>query len=220
MLNSDFLLGRTMPATADKDEPSDFSDSKIAFFAKHCEGKSVLDLGCVEHNPENYRSRYWVHKALRIVSQDVLGLDLYEEGVVYLNEMGFNVVVGNAEAFALGRTFDVICAGDLVEHLANPGGMFESARSHLVAGGKVLVTTPNPWYWRFIVKASVSYDVRPNPEHTCWFCPRTLSHLASRYGFRLDSISFGSRFLRDRILPMPRVLKHTTFFASFVKSED
>jgi len=31
---------------------------------KFATGKDVLDLGCVSHDPESYRSRYWVHKAL------------------------------------------------------------------------------------------------------------------------------------------------------------
>ena len=38
-------------------------DSKIKFFCKYAKEKIVLDLGCVQHNPKNYLSRYWMHKA-------------------------------------------------------------------------------------------------------------------------------------------------------------
>ncbi len=58
-----------------------------------------MDIGCVHHNPENYRSRYWLHKALVAVAKSVTGIDLYEPGVAYLNEIGYKVQVANAECF-------------------------------------------------------------------------------------------------------------------------
>lgn len=189
---------------------SDFRDFSIAFFCRHARGKAVLDLGCVDHNPEAYRSKYWVHKALRAVAARVTGLDLYGSGVRYLRNQGFDVVEGNAENIDLEETFEVIVVGDLIEHLANPGAFLESARRRLTPGGVLLISTPNPWYWRYIVKSMFSADVRPNPEHVSWFCTATLRTLLARYGFEVVEQARGSRYLRDRILPLPAGLKHTT----------
>lgn len=190
-----------------------FDDHKIAFAVRHCRGKEVLDIGCVQHNPENYRSKYWVHKALKSVASHVVGLDYYKEGVEYLNRMGYNIVHGDAQRFHLGRQFDAIMAGDIIEHLEDFGGFLECCKEHMREDGVLLITTPNPWYWRNTVKAALLAEVRTNPEHTCWLCPQTLRQLLGRHGLKLQQISFGARYLSDRLLPLPRQWKHTTFHA-------
>ena len=52
---------------SDFSERIEFNDPKIAFAVKYCKNKTVLDIGCVQHNPENYKSKYWQHKALKEV---------------------------------------------------------------------------------------------------------------------------------------------------------
>jgi 2-polyprenyl-3-methyl-5-hydroxy-6-metoxy-1,4-benzoquinol methylase len=192
---------------------SAFDDHKIAFLAKYCQGKDVLDIGCVQHDPQAYRSRFCVHKAVAKVARGVIGLDLHEEGVKVLRAQGFNVIVANAESFALDRKFDVIVAGDIIEHLGNLNGFLLSCKSHLTPQGRLLVSTPNPWYWRNIVKAVLSKEVNNNPEHVCWICPRTLRQLVRRHGMDVGAIEFGSRYWRDRLMPLPRGWKHTSYHA-------
>jgi 2-polyprenyl-3-methyl-5-hydroxy-6-metoxy-1,4-benzoquinol methylase len=190
-----------------------FGDHKIAFVMKHCQDKDVLDVGCVEHDPEAYRNRFWVHKAVATVAKSILGLDLHEEGVKVLRAQGFNVVAGDAERFDLGSTFDVIVAGDIIEHLGDLSGFLESCKRHLRPGGRLIVSTPNPWYWRNIIKAALHTEVNNNPEHVCWICPRTLRQLVARHGMELGEIKFGSRYIRDRLMPLPRGWKHTSYHA-------
>src|SRR5574337_1209525 len=173
-----------------------FSDPAITFFCRYAKGRDVLDLGCVNHNPENYKSRYWVHKALRSVARRCLGMDLFAEGVSFLQKEGYHVTVGDAENFSLNEKFDTIVAGDLIEHLGNPSGMLESVKRHLNPEGVLLISTPNPWYWRFFVKSLCSYDVRPNPEHVCWFCVATLRTLLTRHDFEIMEIAHVSRYRR------------------------
>jgi len=212
--NSHFLLGSKAPA-----DQADFSaniaieDHKAKFVLRFARGKSVLDIGVVQHNPENYRSKYWLHNALRSVSGDLVGIDLYADGVSRLRELGYNVHVADAQAFDLGRTFEVIVACDLIEHLENFDGFLESCKRHLAPGGRLLITTPNPWYWRYFLKAALSKEVANNPEHTCWVCVRTLRQLAKRHGMDIGEIVFGSRYIRDRLMPLPRGWKHTSFHA-------
>ena len=38
---------------------------RISFVLDRVADKDVLDIGCVMHNPENYKSGYWLHKAIR-----------------------------------------------------------------------------------------------------------------------------------------------------------
>jgi len=211
---NDFLLASKCSA-----DVSDFStdialnDHKLNFVIRYARDKSVLDIGCVQHNPANYQSKYWQHKALCSVSNDVVGIDLYSDGVVYLQSLGYNVLVANAQDFDLGRIFDVIVAGDIIEHLENFDGFFESCKRHLASNGRLLISTPNPWYWKNFIKAALNSEVSSNPEHTCWLCVRTLRQLAQRHGMDVGEVVFGSRYLSDRLMPMPNGWKHTSFHA-------
>lgn len=192
-----------------------WSDHRIRFFTERVSGKRVLDVGCVEHDPLNYRSPHWVHKALLRVAAHVIGIDCDERGVSYLRDKGFNIQLADARDFDLGETFDVVVAGDVMEHIDNPGGFLDSCRRHLAPGGVVLVTTPNPWFWKYIVRATVFGRVKNNIEHVCWFDPVLLGQLAKRHGFTLceKDIEFGARDWYIRMLPLPRLLKYTTFHA-------
>ncbi len=190
-----------------------WSDHSIKFYVEQARGRDVLDIGCVMHNPENYKSQYWIHKALKGVAKTLVGIDLYDEGVQYLRSRGYNIVTADAQNFDLGKQFDVIVAGDVMEHLENFQGFIDCCKKHLRPDGVILVSTPNPWYWRYIIKAALMPEFRSNPEHTMWFCPRTLRQLFNRHDFDIVSLSFGSRYLRDRLLPLPGTWKHTTFHA-------
>jgi SAM-dependent methyltransferase len=208
--NGSHLIGAQVAAMQDDGEAIAFDDATIGFFCRHARGKSVLDVGCVNHNPENYKSRFWVHKALKAVASRCLGMDLYAPGVAYLRERGYDVVEGNAEGFDVAERFDAVVAGEIIEHLGNVSGFLESAKRHLRPGGVLLVSTPNPWYWRFVAKAFVSPDVHPNPEHVSWFCVATLRTLLERHGYSVMETSLGSRYRRDLLMPLPQGVKHTT----------
>ena len=57
------------------------NDPKINFFKKYSKNKSVLDLGCIDHDPLNSNGSYWLHGHLRDVSKMLVGLDYYKDGV-------------------------------------------------------------------------------------------------------------------------------------------
>jgi 2-polyprenyl-3-methyl-5-hydroxy-6-metoxy-1,4-benzoquinol methylase len=190
-----------------------FNDHKIRFIVKYSQGKDVLDIGCVCHNPESYKSKYWVHKAIKEVARSLIGIDLYQDGVEYLQKLGFNVVTADAQCFELGKKFDVIVAGDIIEHLEDFHGFLKSCKKHMHKDSRLLISTPNPWYWRNIIKAALNKEVNNNPEHTCWLCVRTLRQLVNRHGMNIGEIQFGSTYLRDKLIPLPRGWKHTSFHA-------
>jgi SAM-dependent methyltransferase len=189
-------------------EPIDFSDRKTAYVTERCRGKRVLDLGCVMHEPDAVGSRYFLHRAIHAVAARTVGLDLHGPGVANLVAQGFDVRVGDAEHFDLGEKFDVIVAGDIVEHLSNLDGFLRSVDAALDGGGTLIVQSPNPWYWRAVVKSILHVEVPNNPEHTCWFCPRTWRQLVDRYGFTIRDIDFNGRYRRDLLMPLPRGIKY------------
>lgn len=156
---------------------------------------SILDIGCVQHDLDRVDESTWLHGRLDAAFDDVTGLDYAEEQVAELNRQGYDVVHADAETFNLSNTYDIIVAGELIEHLANPGKFLERAREHLKASGMLLLTTPNPWYFGYFFQATRG-DVLSNPEHTCWFDKRTLRQLLSRYDFEVEHFEYvtGSRW--------------------------
>jgi len=96
------------------------------------------------------------------------------------------------EPLDLDAKFDVVVAGDLIEHLANFDGFFRNCRRLLKDGGRLVVTSGNPFYADTFLCAAHKKLYVVNPEHTCWICPQTLVQLASRYRFALRDIRFCS----------------------------
>lgn len=155
---------------------------KILSWAK---GPAILDVGCVGGSL-NEESPYWLHQRLKERFADVTGVDINAEAVRNLQSKGYNVFLMNAEELAIDRTFDSIIAGELIEHLSNPGTFLEAARRHLKPDGRIILTTPYPFAALNFFYALLKFPKTcSNKEHTQWFCPSTLRELARRYGYRV-----------------------------------
>lgn len=149
-------------------------------------GPRILDVGCAGHFPE-IGSPYWLHGELRRCFPDVIGIDISDENISYLTATGLdNIFVMNAESFYFPEPFDTIVAGELIEHLSNPGKFLQRCREHLKPGGRLILTTPYPFALFNILYSILKFPrTCSNTEHTCWFCPQTLMELARRHGFRV-----------------------------------
>jgi SAM-dependent methyltransferase len=155
-------------------------------------GPRVLDVGCTDHSENigtshGIGSPYWLHGRLKDMFPALYGIDISAENVRLLEEHGYrNLYVQSAESFDLPGKFNSIVAGELIEHLANPGLFLTRCREHLAPDGRVIITTPYPFSLFSILYALVKYPrTCSNTEHTCWLCPETLSNLAQRYGFKV-----------------------------------
>lgn len=152
--------------------------------------RDVLDLGCVDSRKAKHsaqeRFEYkanLLHKRIHAINPNVVGLDIDPEGAAVLNKQGFHVLVADAEEQDLGRQFDTIVAGEIIEHLENPGRFLRNMRRHLKPDGVIIVSTPNPFYaaqawkiWRYGQPAV-------HEEHMGWQDPITLRQLLIRTGY-------------------------------------
>ena len=193
-----------------------WSDSKIRYVTERCRDRSVLDLGCVQHDARFAENKFWLHKAIVAVAREVIGLDLHKPGVDALQASGYNVVHGNAEDFDFGRTFEVIVAGDLIEHLGRAGSFLDRCAEHMNSTSELIICTPNPWHWHKTVRALFG-PVPVNEEHTCWMCPQTLSQLAARSDLSVVHVEYGSTRWKDRFLPVSKRLRHASWYATLRK---
>ncbi len=145
-------------------------------------GPSVLDIGCAGHVPEP-NSPYWLHGRIRKQFQDVVGIDINRENVGKLLKLGYtNIFVADAQNFSFSTTFDTIVAGEVIEHLSNPGEFLKNCKIHLKPYGRLVITTPYPFSLLHILYAIKNFPKTcSNSEHTLWLCPQTLKELAKRY---------------------------------------
>jgi len=145
---------------------------RLDVLAELCQGRSVLDVGCVAHDPAR-----------------CVGLDVDAEGVAALRHAGFDVVVGDVgragEAVGDRAPFDVVVAGEVIEHLGCVDGIFEGAAQVLTSDGRLVLTTPNPYApWR--VRAGQQGVVWENADHVSYLFPSGIAELADRHGFALE----------------------------------
>src|SRR5947199_10185834 len=102
---------------------------RFPIIEKYIRGVAVMDLGCVDSRKARHdaqaRFEYkanLLHKRIAEANRDVLGIDIDPEGAEVLNKQGYHVVVADVETMDLGsEKFDTIVAGEIIEHLENPG---------------------------------------------------------------------------------------------------
>ncbi len=159
-------------------------------------GESVLDIGCASR----YGKPDWLHGLLSEHVSDLVGIDINESTITALQAEGFDARLADARNFDLGRTFDTVFAGELIEHLDDVGGFLTSVRRHLRPEGRLVLTTPNAFYvGNFVYRWGGHGQV--HPEHTCWFCEDTLRHVLEINGFRA-TISFTGHTSPTRLRKM------------------
>ena len=75
--------------------------------------------------------------------QICVGLDLEEVEVKMLRDKGYNVIHGDATSTDIGRQFNAIVAGEIIEHIDNLGLFLKNMRKHLTSDGFLVISTPN-----------------------------------------------------------------------------
>ena len=146
--------------------------------------KSVLDIGSVGQSDE-----YCLWNLLKTVTTQLKGIDLptsvdtlessfdiAKEGYQHSDDP--NIIFGNMETTDLKEKFDLIVAGDVIEHTSNQGLFLDNIHRHLADDGKLVLTTPNAkWPTVFL---------KPNVTHTMWHDLYTLTTLLERHKFKVE----------------------------------
>ena len=162
------------------------------YISEACRGKSVLDLGCIRHSAEfALKDADWLHKKIKGTAKKVVGVDYLPEEIAKVNANGYDVVLGDVtKPLELKEKFDVIVAGDLLEHLANMEGFFSNCKMLLKQDGALIITTPNPFYCQLFHYIALKKSFMVNPEHTCWVDPLCLLQLSRRFGFAVSEAAY------------------------------
>jgi len=160
---------------------------RVEFIQERCRGRRVLDLGCAGQ-ATRLDSPDWFHRKVLDVARSCVGADYERAEVERLKEAGFDVVFADVSAgpgeLADREPFDVVVAGELIEHLPAPQSLLSFAAEVLVPGGSLIITTPNPYALRRVTPIR-SRTNRDNVDHVVALFPSGMAEMADREGFRL-----------------------------------
>lgn len=139
----------------------------------------VLDVGCVRHD-RSRRAYGNLHAQLHVDFPDaeIVGIDIEGPETRRMQSPGYDVREVDAEQMRLEGEFDAIVAGEVLEHMAQPGAFVRRAADHLADGGRLIVSTPNPaalTYFAQHVAGNWTSDA-----HTCWIDPQQLGTIVAR----------------------------------------
>jgi SAM-dependent methyltransferase len=155
------------------------------FILERCAGRRVLHLGCVDrpYLEEKLASGTLLHAVLVERAADALGIDSDPDGVRLFEERGWPTICADVERLPeLDFDFDLVVAGEIIEHLSNPGLFLDSLARRLGPGIEVILTTPNAYavrrYWRFLLGHE-----QVHPDHVAYYSPLTLREALRRAGF-------------------------------------
>ena len=160
------------------------SHSVVLEMCSRGDGRRLLDVGC---------ARGHLASALASMGWDVTGIEADTDDARAARDLGLRVLEQRAEdAFAdISETFDVIVFADVLEHVADPSSVLESALAVLAPGGRIIVSVPNVAH--LTVRAQLllgrfDYADRGimDRTHLRFFTRRTLVELIEGAGLAVD----------------------------------
>ncbi len=164
-----------------------YRDKKALITALIQKETTVLDVGFWGQGL-GFDDPEWPHAMLMALTNNVYGIDLdFDVSKLEHSERYFKA---NAEQFDLPLKFDVIFAGDIIEHLSNQGSFLASCSRNLKQGGVLILTTPNCFNLFNIAEKITKTEPTTNSDHTCYYNSKTLKKLLQKNGWEVTSIDF------------------------------
>jgi 2-polyprenyl-3-methyl-5-hydroxy-6-metoxy-1,4-benzoquinol methylase len=155
-------------------------------------GMRVLDLGCGEGA--------FAAELLR-AGADVLAVDVAEEPLRRARaahpELRTQLIDGEAEWELDDASFDVVWAGEVIEHVADTARWLSELRRVLRSGGRLLLSTPQLGRTQLFAAAlsERAFAARFSPlgDHLRHYSEATLTELISSFGFEQLSVRHAGR---------------------------
>lgn len=188
-------------------KPSYDNDTeRIEFILKNIpeKGAKILDIGCHDGT---------ISKCMKKLGNDVIGIDFSEKALDRAKSKGIKVIHGDVMAEKFDCKFDVIVAGECLEHIFDGDAFLTKIKRLLNPCGKLILTTPNVASFgrRMMMLLGknpiLEYTARKTDAgHIRYFTFENMKALLEDNGFVIDEICgtvvnfCGSGKIRSRLL--------------------
>jgi 2-polyprenyl-3-methyl-5-hydroxy-6-metoxy-1,4-benzoquinol methylase len=158
-----------------------------------CRGRRVLHLGCVDSGlvEERLGRGQLMHQNLYAITKEIWGVDIDDDGISYLKGQGFdNLIVGDIceldkIEILKNKSFDVILASEVIEHLQNPGVFLKSVKDLMKPQEtELIVTVPNAFRIDTLIWLLRGIEF-VHPDHNYWFSYHTATNLLRKNDFKI-----------------------------------
>ncbi len=165
--------------------------SLLGYFRDSAAGHDVLHIGCCEHAAKYMEVDGWKHRAMAETARSILGVDINAPAVDAMRKLGYEVVLADATGDTdIGRRFDRVIIGDVIEHVGDLEGLLRFADRHLTKDGELVISTPNPFFVRHVTRAWFARPMIANFEHVSWVTESNIIELVRRVGMSLKAINY------------------------------
>ncbi|MGH3103927.1 MAG: class I SAM-dependent methyltransferase [Gaiellaceae bacterium] len=164
-------------------------------------GKRVLDLGC----------RYGALTRAYLEGNEVVGVDVDRDALAEAAKLGIETHWADVDEplpFE-DASFDVVVAGELLEHIRDPAGLAAESRRVLRPGGVFVASVPNGFRLKNRLRFLAGLHPDNDPTHLHLFSPADVRALLAAY----DEPEL--HFVASRLLRLnPRLTANTIVFSA------
>jgi len=180
-------------------EPSDWEARRRFLLDRTRAGQRVLDLGCGEGS---FAAE--LHRAgAEVVAVDVAQEPLRRARAAH-PELEPSLIVCEGEWELPDAGFDVVWAGEVIEHVADTAGWLSEVRRVLRPGGTLLLSTPaHPLLRRLalaLLPGAWERDLDPRGEHLRFYTRASLKELLEDFRFEQIEVRGLGPLLAPRVL--------------------
>jgi Methyltransferase domain len=173
---------------------------RVDFIKERCEGKKVLHLGCANYpyTQDSIDKNMLLHFDLEKIAGELYGFDFDQPGLDILAASGANHLyradLEKLHDVPLNETFDVIVAGEMIEHLNNPGLFLEGIKRFMHKDSLLMLTTVNAYcgmrFFYYGLRGRRGKQEPVHPDHIAYYSYSTLSVLLKRFSLTIDEFLF------------------------------
>jgi SAM-dependent methyltransferase len=173
---------------------------RVDFIKKMCEGKKVLHLGCTNYpfTKESIKHDMLLHFDLKKVAGKLYGFDYDQQGLDILSQAGEkNLYRGDLEKLEeveLNETFDVIIAGEMIEHLSNPGLFLHGIKRFMNENTSLIITTINAYsgmrFFIYVFRGKGGENEPVHPDHVAYYSYKTLKLVVERENLKVKEFFY------------------------------
>lgn len=173
---------------------------RVEFIKQACAGKKVLHLGCTNHpfTQKSLDDDMLLHLEIGKTAGALYGFDYDEEGIETLRKAGvknlYRADLERLDEVDLNEKFDVIIAGEIIEHLSNPGLFLRGIQRFMHGETDLVITTINAYcalrIFIYAVRGRGGSNEPVHPDHVAYYSYKTLNLTLERGNLSVKKFLF------------------------------